>query len=537
MKKAKSLISLALCLIMVIGLAVPALADNEKKYYDYDHYLCIGDSIAAGCGLTKDGSETVFEPTPEGYAKIWGGEYITHGYDFAPVPTAYHSIVAEAIDAELWQLAVSGLRTVELRYILDGTYNDYDTTCSWGNTYFDWDKNGFSTADLDYIKSVIPYIDCLTNTDLLTLNLGSNDVFSYSFGVIMAELYADDSDPRLDEIKAFLDKTGNIGAAFGKLFDLYKSTGKIAKLLNVTTQTFAKTLKQYTTNYDVIMKLIYEMNPDITVVNVGVYNPMQYMKLSENFDVSPLLKPIVDAINAHLKGYSSKYSNCYYADVVGTETYPTTFGSDYFWEYFSITVHPNLAGHKFMAEQILKVIPEAPPLPFTDVSTDSWYYDDVRYCYKHGIVNGVTETTYAPNMETTRAQLVTVLYRMAGSPNVDGLNEPFTDVSDSSWYHDAVVWAYNTGVVNGVSATKFAPNQSITRAQFVTMLYRYAESPAVSGSLSFTDADKIAACYADAVLWASQNGIVKGYNDGSFGPNRPLTRAEMSAIIARYCQM
>lgn len=119
MKNSKRFLALVLCVILAVCLSAPAFADSKVNCYNYENYLCIGDSIAAGCGLTKDGSETVFEPTPEGYAKIWGKDYITHGYDFQPIPTAYHSIVAEAIDANLWQLAVSGLRTVELRYFLE----------------------------------------------------------------------------------------------------------------------------------------------------------------------------------------------------------------------------------------------------------------------------------------------------------------------------------------------------------------------------------------------------------------------------------
>lgn len=534
MKNVKKLIALILCIVMVASLTIPALAANENKY-NYDHYLCIGDSIAAGCGLTRDGSETVFEPTPEGYAKVWGQDYITHGYEFKPFPNAYHSIVANAIDAELWQLAVSGLRSVELRYILDGVYNDYDTTYSWGNTYFDWDNNGFTISDIDYVKSIIPYIDCLENTDLLTLNLGSNDVFSFSFGVIMAELYSDNSNPKLNEIKDYFESTGNIGAAMGKLIELYQTTGKINSLIKVIVKTFSTTLKQYFDNYDAILEKIYEMNPDITVVNVGVYNPLKYMRLSESFDASIFLKGIVDQINRHLKHYSRQYDNCYYADVVGTETYPTTFGDDYFWEYFSITVHPNLAGHKFMAQQILKVIPDANPLPFKDVAKDAWYYDDVKYCYNNDIMQGATKALFAPDVVCTRSQLVSALYRLDGSPSVSG-KEPFIDVPLLAPYRSAVIWATQNGIVNGVSSVRFAPEKSVSRAQFVTMLYRYAGSPVVSGELSYNDVDQISECYIDAVIWATENSIVQGYDDGCFGPDDTLTRAQMAVMLARFDQ-
>lgn len=546
MKNAKKLLALALCIILTVCLAVPAFADNDTaaetkpNCYNYDHYLCIGDSIAAGCGLTRDGSETVFEPTPEGYAKIWGKDYITHGYDFQPIPTAYHSIVAEAIDAELWQLAVSGLRTVELRYFLDGVFNDYDETCSWDNTYFDWDQNGFTIEDLDYVKSIVPYAESIKNTDLLSLNLGSNDVFSFSFGVVMGELTADNSDPRLTEIKEYFESTGNIGVAFGKLIDLYKSMGKIADLLGVITSTFSTTVDQYFTNYDIILKEIYEMNPDITVINVGVYNPLKYMRVSDSIDASILLQGVVNKINKHLEAYSKQYDNCYYADVVGTETYATTLGDDYFWEYFSITVHPNLEGHRYMAQQILNVIPKT--LPFEDVKAGDWCFNDVLYCYENGLMKGVTETTFVPNATMTRGMVATVLYRMAGSPDVSAMSHPFKDLAAGRYCTDAVIWAYNTGIIQGYSNNTFKPDQLITREQLATMLYRYAcefgyANPAEKNSmalLQFIDRGSISEFAKPAMRWAVANGIINGKTAVTIVPKGDATRAQCATMLARF---
>ena len=540
MKNSKRFLALVLCVILAVCLAAPAFADSKVNCYNYENYLCIGDSIAAGCGLTKDGSETVFEPTPEGYAKIWGKDYITHGYDFQPIPTAYHSMVADAIDANLWQLAVSGLRTVELRYFLEGVYNDYDTTCSWDNTYFDWDANGFTISDLDYVKSIVPYIDCLKNADLLTLNLGSNDVFSFSFGVVMGELTADNSDPRLNEIKAYFEATGNIGATFGKLIELYQSIGKIGDLLSTMVKTFSTTTKQYYTNYDVILEKIYELNPDITIVNVGVYNPLEYMHLTDSFDASIFLQGIVDDMNKHLQNYSKKYDTCYYADVVGTETYDTTMGDDYFWEYFSITVHPNLEGHQYMAQQIINAIPKT--LPFEDVVPGDWCYDDVLYCYENGLMKGTTETTFDPDATMTRGMVATVLYRIAGEPDVSGMSHPFSDVADNRYCTDAVIWAYNEGIILGYEDNTFRPDQLITREQFATMLYRYAcangyADPADKNSmalLQFLDRGSIGEFAKPAMRWAVANGIIKGKTVTTLVPQGDATRAQCATMLARF---
>ena len=180
-----------------------------------------------------------------------------------------------------------------------------------------------------------------------------------------------------------------------------------------------------------MVKKIYALNPDIIFVAVGVFNPFKHFRLSDgsNLDLSGLALPIVTAINNHLRQLSYKYDNFYYSNVVGTETYDMNYNDKYFWEYFALKVHPTLGGHQYMAQQILSVLPERGTLPFVDVPADAWYYDELYYAWFNSLIKGTTETTFDPAATTTRAQLVTVLYRMAGSPNVSGLTEPFTDVS------------------------------------------------------------------------------------------------------------
>ena len=193
-------------------------------------------------------------------------------------------------------------------------------------------------------------------------------------------------------------------------------------------------------------------------------------------------------------------------------------------------------GHRFDGIQCT-VCGEYVPFPFKDVPEDYWCRSEVEYVWKHGIMKGITGDTFAPTAYMTRAMFVTVLYRMEGCPSVEGLSEPFVDVDRTYWAYDAIVWAYNAGVTTGVTATTFEPVRNISRAQLVTMMYRYENSPAVSGALTFVDSSDIAAPYRTAVLWAANNGIVNGYDDGTFRPNRPASRGHMAAILARYCQM
>ena len=114
------------------------------------------------------------------------------------------------------------------------------------------------------------------------------------------------------------------------------------------------------------------------------------------------------------------------------------------------------------------------PLPFTDVSETDWFHDAVQYVYDNGLMDGVGDGQFAPNATTTRAQLVTILYRLAGEQAVSG-DVAFTDVESGLWYSNAVAWAAQNGIVNGISETEFAPGNNLTREQLATILYRYAE--------------------------------------------------------------
>lgn len=369
----KKTLSIVLCVVMLFALTVPAFAASGKNYYDYENYMCVGDSIAAGCGLARDGKPTNFDQNAEDYTKVYSNNYIYLGYDFAAAPNAYHSLVANELGANLLQCARSGLRAVELRYMLDGTYNDYDKDRIWGNTYFDTDGNGFTTADLDALNAYVKYSDKIKQADLISINVGSNDVFSFALNVVLRELTKDTSDPTLNAIKKYLEKTGNIGAAFGKLIDAYQSMGKIADLTSALTTTMNKAYMQFTVNYAAVIERIYEINPDITIVGVGVYNPFDGFRLSadSNLDLSGIASPVVAAINAHIASYKLKYSNFCYADVVGTQTYPMSYDDHYFWEYFTLKVHPDIGGYQFMTKQILDALPEAPlPAPAVTSATD-----------------------------------------------------------------------------------------------------------------------------------------------------------------------
>ena len=167
---------------------------------------------------------------------------------------------------------------------------------------------------------------------------------------------------------------------------------------------------------------------------------------------------------------------------------------------------------------------------FKDVSNDAYYKDAVLWAVSKGITSGTTATTFSPNASCTRAQMVTFLWRAAGSPKASGSN-PFGDVPADAYYYDAVLWAVENGITSGTSATTFAPDATVTRGQTAAFLYRAAGSPAASGS-GFSDVSSDA-YYADAVAWAVQKGITSGTGNGRFSPDAACTRGQIVAFLYR----
>ena len=178
--------------------------------------------------------------------------------------------------------------------------------------------------------------------------------------------------------------------------------------------------------------------------------------------------------------------------------------------------------------------------PFLDVNEGDWFYDAVAYAYENGLMDGVGGNRFAPNSATTRAQLVTILYRMEGQPVVSG-DLPFTDVEAGTWYTNAVGWAAQNGIVNGVGDDTFAPGNDLTREQLVTILYRYAESKGYDVSASadlagYPDGEEIQAYAREAMAWAVAENIIQGMEDDTLKPAGNASRAQIATILMRFCE-
>ncbi len=185
--------------------------------------------------------------------------------------------------------------------------------------------------------------------------------------------------------------------------------------------------------------------------------------------------------------------------------------------------------------------PAAPVgLPFADVSGSDWFYNDVRYVYEKGIMDGTGADRFSPNAPLTRAMIVTILYRMAGSPSVSGSSD-FTDVAASKWFAKAVAWAAANGIVNGYGSGLFGPNDPVTREQLAAILYRYAVYGGMTAVTleenlgSFADTAQLSAYAIQAMNWAVGQGLING-SGSNLVPKAQATRAQVAAIIHRYLE-
>ena len=179
--------------------------------------------------------------------------------------------------------------------------------------------------------------------------------------------------------------------------------------------------------------------------------------------------------------------------------------------------------------------------PFDDVDEAAWYFDAVRYVFENGLLQGTSDTLFSPDLTTTRAMIVTVLWRMAEEPVIN-YAMTFDDVPEGLWYSEAVRWAAGEGIVTGYDDTRFGPNDAVTREQLAAMLYRYAVSQGRDVSvgedtniLSYADAFSVSEYAVSALQWACGEGIVTGRDDGTLSPQDSALRSEFSAMLMRFC--
>ncbi|MCD8355019.1 MAG: S-layer homology domain-containing protein, partial [Clostridia bacterium] len=177
---------------------------------------------------------------------------------------------------------------------------------------------------------------------------------------------------------------------------------------------------------------------------------------------------------------------------------------------------------------------------FVDVNASAWYAPYIQYVYDNGLMSGTSDNTFSPNDTLTRAQVVQILYNKEKKPEVTG-SMPFQDVKRGTWYYNAILWAYQNNVVAGTTTTTFAPEDKVTREQFAVILHNYEKKPAVSGSFTgFADSSSVSQWAKNGMLWATQKGIISGSISGGktyLKPRDGATRAEAATMMKKYLEL
>jgi len=182
---------------------------------------------------------------------------------------------------------------------------------------------------------------------------------------------------------------------------------------------------------------------------------------------------------------------------------------------------------------------DCPSYAFTDVDQTQWYHEGIDFVVENGMMQGIGNNKFDPHGATSRAMIVTILYRLEGQPKVNSEN-PFDDVQNGTWYTDAVIWAAANGIVNGYGDGKFGPDDDITREQMARIMYNYAEFKGYDVSAraslgSFTDVDKISSWASEEMKWAVSVGLINGMGDGIVAPQGEAERCQVAAIFMRFC--
>ena len=411
-------LSIFMAVLMLAGMLTMG-ASAEKSYYDYDKYVLLGDSVASGH------DDILYLPT-----------------EFIRVEGSYSDLVADALGAELIPMACPGFRTIEMRYMLEDDY-DYDDAFMFHDT-----------ADPEVMKARIPmYRQNIAEADLITLGVGGND-----FGTMITWLVADimeeqGMDARLVEaLRKIGNEAGSLGETIDKVVELANTMKALPALLDAVPTALANGLVNFFTNWNIMIEDIYALNPDVTLLVIGMFD--NAIKSEEDLVVDETAEAklnigqmIVDMANIPMKEGAKKYGYTF-VDTTGT---------------ICVTYHPTAEGHQHIADRILEELPDA-SFPYTDVEAGTPLYNAVANFYKNGVMEGVSATEFGADAALTKEALAHALYTLAGSPEVT-LDNPYTDVDD-----DACVWAASKGYVTA-NGTEFGADEEVSTISFALLLF------------------------------------------------------------------
>ena len=504
MKTVRSILSIFLALAMLASLGTCFAA--AKDYSGYEYYVSLGDSIANGIGENNVENKYMHR-----------------------TPGAYPDRIAKATGAYLSQLGCGGMRTVELRACLEDDYVMPDEYA-----------NNFTRSKVAEIRHF--YRPAVAAADLITLNIGANDVATYA--LLRAKAALAQAGVGSAAIASAETGAADQTDALSRLLALAKQLGGYVSAVNAAISGLTEGYSRFVQNFDAIIGDIYALNPDVTLLVAGFYNPFNELKISDSslLELGRAADGIIAALNRQMQ-YGSQYAGKYiYVDIFGVQSIAAKRGDaildEGFFSAVELDVHPSNEGQAEIAERFLAVLPEksGPGFPFGDVAQDRWSYPYVKTLTDRGIVQGVTETAFAPEGDLTRGQLVTLLGRMAGVPAAQYPHCAFEDVADDAYFAPYIEWARRMNIVQGAGENRFDPDAPATREQLAVIvdyfaLQQGAALHAVNPPVTFTDAASISPWAKDAVAQLQCAGALGGYPDGSFRPQNRVTREEACKIL------
>ena len=465
---AKRLLTMLLAVMMLFSLlAVSGFAANVKHF---DTYTVLGDSVAAGYGLDT-------YPVPE-----------PRMLDGTRVEGSYPDLVGKAVGCTTYNnCAHCGNRAIDINWLLDPNA-ELDILTFYFLASAMSEELGFDQLDLTSEEGAATAVAALegvrvktqqavADADLITVNCGSNDTLTYAFWRYALAHAEDGTEDKTDENASTLDQLSKlplVGSYFSSISQMSGTIQYVSELVGYM-QEGQQIFMEY---WDKMIGSIRALNKDATIVAVGMYNPFQNVTLTSGstVPVGKMAGLSIETMNTYVRDQSAvkdEYIFVYAPDPEVHDMPPLVDDAGSitpFIEGLRHGTHPTAKGHAYIADKIIEALSDEVVLPFTDVPKDKWFYEHIAYCYENGLMDGMTDTTFEPQSNTTRAQFATVLWRLEGRPAPTGTN-PFSDCQ-SGWFKDAVSWAYENKIVDGMTETTFAPDISCQRAHIVTLLYR-----------------------------------------------------------------
>ena len=314
--------------------------------------------------------------------------------------------------------------------------------------------------------------ELVASAELITLTVGGNDMLDVLYKEV-ADSYNKYYEPKItagDVSNILADSADNRRITLA-LRAFSILSGSAEKSSLAESDIYAEALTKYEKNLSDIADYIEKINDDVRIVVATQYNPYKTFENTDFSNVYTSVDECISKLNRVILAVAEE-KDFTVADVYTAfrDSEENLCNSDA--DLMNLDFHPNLAGHGVIAECIAEVVP-VKKTTFQDVASDDWFYDAVEYVYASGLLNGVGEGRFAPHMPVTRGMMVTILHRAEGSPQVSGGGKTFADVNADSYYAEAIDWARDNDIVKGYSDTEFAPDASITREQLAAIILRY----------------------------------------------------------------